>query len=58
MTMDSLNLQSCGCFFILIRAGLFNHIYYMIFYLQNTRCGTICGQTFLYKAEQNLQLTF
>ena len=25
MTVDSLNLQSYGCFFILIRAGSFNH---------------------------------
>lgn len=30
---DTYYTRSCGCFFILIRAGLFNHLYYMIFYL-------------------------
>lgn len=55
MTVDSLNLQSCGCFFILIRAGSFNQ--YNLLFAEYKMWHNLWTD-FLYKAEQNLQLTF
>ena len=41
-----LKQQTYGYFFFFIRAKSSRYVYYIILFLFNTRCGTICGQIF------------